>query len=286
MLEDAVAVIARFAGNSDDLGFDDLNAFVIQAAAVNLVQVFIIFATLLGGLAFVAFLLRRLLTWYGFQRGDAQRRLMKAAYWVIGLTCLFLAFMVSHIHLSPLPFGLAIVSWLILTSLAASTGLIIHHRAFFCSWLGWPLPLLLLILSNSVVTGGFSIHSAPILLFFTLLAIVSGWAVVLTTVSLLWYRDVGLRFIAWGAVIMVWGMALAWRVHGNLMAHAFHLTQPNPPPSLWWRIPLLFFLFLLIPFGMMSFLGHTIRLVIREKRTFSLAIRKGGESNASKSLKK
>ncbi|MBU0510193.1 MAG: hypothetical protein KJ638_00630, partial [Chloroflexi bacterium] len=48
MLQHAVASIAHYAGNSVDLGFDDLTGFVVQASFLNLAQVFIIFFVLLA----------------------------------------------------------------------------------------------------------------------------------------------------------------------------------------------------------------------------------------------
>lgn len=88
MLTAFVASSAHFAGYSDELAFDNPSTFVIEATVLNLAQVFIIFLVLISALGLVAFLLRRLLTWYGFPQ--ASRRLMKVAYLVIGSAALFL----------------------------------------------------------------------------------------------------------------------------------------------------------------------------------------------------
>jgi hypothetical protein len=85
----SVAAVARFAGYSDELAFDDLTAFVVQAAVINLAQVFIVFIVLIAALFSVALLLRRLLTWYGLPHAD--QSLMKVAYAVIGLAVLLLS---------------------------------------------------------------------------------------------------------------------------------------------------------------------------------------------------
>lgn len=87
-LEDAIAAIARYAGTAKDLGFEDLKAFVVEAAWVNIAQVLLVLVVSLMGLAAVAFLLRRLFTWYGFPQ--ANPRLMKVARAVIWVTSLFL----------------------------------------------------------------------------------------------------------------------------------------------------------------------------------------------------
>jgi len=88
-MEAAAAGIVRSVVRSDELAFDDLHASVIKASIVNLGQVAIVFILLLAALPSVTFLLRRLLTWYGFP--EAKQRLMKVAYGVIGLVALFFA---------------------------------------------------------------------------------------------------------------------------------------------------------------------------------------------------
>lgn len=84
-----VASSAHFAGYSDELRFDSLAGFIVEASILNLVQVFIIFFILIIALLLVTSLLRRLLTWYGLPR--ASRRLMRVAYLIIGLMALFLS---------------------------------------------------------------------------------------------------------------------------------------------------------------------------------------------------
>jgi len=83
-----VASGAHFAGYSDELRFDDLAGFVVEASILNLAQVFIIFFVLIVALLLIGSLLRRLFTWYSLPR--ANRRLMKVAYMVIGLVGLLL----------------------------------------------------------------------------------------------------------------------------------------------------------------------------------------------------
>jgi hypothetical protein len=87
MLEDAIAAVSGYAGTEEGFGYDDLNAFVVKVAVINLAQVVIVAFVLVGGLAGVTFLLRRIFTWYGFPQ--AEGRLMKVAYLTLGLVSLF-----------------------------------------------------------------------------------------------------------------------------------------------------------------------------------------------------
>lgn len=131
MLAAAVASVAHFAGYSDELAFDDLAAFVIKASILNLAQVFIIFFVLIGALALITFLLRRLLTWYGLPQ--AERRLMKVAYLVIGLTVLCLGLTVLPAVTTALlqpsgllnPFGILIGAFGLIV-VAAGLGLFLY----------------------------------------------------------------------------------------------------------------------------------------------------------------
>ncbi len=91
-LASGVASTAHFAGYSTDLNFTDLGEFVLQASILNLLQVFIIFLVLLLSLTVMIVILQRILTWYGFPQ--AKRRLMRVAYWSIGVAAFGLAFTV------------------------------------------------------------------------------------------------------------------------------------------------------------------------------------------------
>lgn len=83
LLQSAVAGTAGYAGYSDDLGFANLQGFVTEATALNLLQVFVIFLLLLLSLGIITLLIRRLLTWYHFPQ--AEKRLMQVAYGIIGV---------------------------------------------------------------------------------------------------------------------------------------------------------------------------------------------------------
>lgn len=92
MLAAGVASTGHFAGYSDDLAFDDLGTFIVQASFLNLAQIVIVYFILLLSLAAIILLLRNLLTWYRFPQ--AQHRLMKAAYRVIGVGAIGLGMVV------------------------------------------------------------------------------------------------------------------------------------------------------------------------------------------------
>lgn len=87
ILAGAFAAVARYAGQSTGLGDLDIQAFVVQAAVLNLTQVVIIFLVLLAAFASMIFLLSRLFRWYRLP--EAGRRLLWAAYGVVGLPALF-----------------------------------------------------------------------------------------------------------------------------------------------------------------------------------------------------
>lgn len=121
MLAYAVAATAHFAGHSEQLGFDDLTAFVIEAAVLNIAQVFIIAFVLVSSLILAAFLLRRLLTWYSLPH--ASQRLMKIAYGIIGVAALCVGLAVLPLLttmllnpadlLKPITIGLAFLSLIV-----------------------------------------------------------------------------------------------------------------------------------------------------------------------------
>lgn len=159
----------------------------------------------------------------------------------------------------------AYTAWLIFTLVIASMWLMIRYRAFFRTWLGWVVPLILLILSSLVVQGVLPIRHPNFSLFFSMLFVVSVCSLGVATAILLWYRDVGLGLIAWGLVILVWVLLLGWRFQGNLIELSFfNLIHPDEPPPLWWFNPLMCILGWIIPLGVISFLGHTLRLIVCE----------------------
>lgn len=188
--------------------------------------------------------------------------------WGLLIFDLLLVWIAGYIHFGNLFLGVIYVAGSILTLLVTSSWLIIYYRGFFRTWLGWTASLLPVTLSSLVVQKVLPVRYPPASFFFTTLFIVSIWGVGLTTGILLWYRDVGLRLIAWGSVILVWMMAVAWRIQGNLIQLAFMYFNhpPDQPPPLWWFNTLLLMMFWMVPLGVVSFIRHTRRLVRREWR--------------------
>ena len=78
ILAEAVAVTARFAGFSEELGFPSAVAFITEAAILNLAQVVIIFTVLVAGAVGTLRMLRRMLSWYALPH--AEQRFAKLAY--------------------------------------------------------------------------------------------------------------------------------------------------------------------------------------------------------------
>jgi hypothetical protein len=159
--------------------------------------------------------------------------------------------------------------WIIFSPILASTWLIIRYRSFFRTWPGWITPIVTLIFSMMVSQGVISIHQPNLDFFFTVLSVVSGWAIGIATIILLWYRDVGLGLIGWAAVLIVWIMMFAWRFQGNLMEGLIlAIERPNDKPHpLWWFGPLTCVIQCIVPLGIIGFLEHTVRLIVREWHT-------------------
>jgi len=160
---------------------------------------------------------------------------------------------------------IAYALWLILSLMAVSTWLIIRYRELFRRWPGWATPIVVLILSSMVFQGIWPVGHPNLSFFFTLLFVVSMWSVGVTTAILLCYNDVGLGMIAWGSAIMIWVLMLAWRFQGNLIELSFfNLIHPDERPPLWWFNPLFCVFGWIVPLSAVSFLGHTLRLILRE----------------------
>ncbi len=168
-------------------------------------------------------------------------------------------------HFGSLLLMIAYAAWLILTLVITSVWLMIRYRAFFRTWPGWAVPLITLILSSLVIQGILPVSHPNFSLFFSMLFVVSVCSAGVATAILLWYRDVGLGLIAWGLVILVWMLLFSWRFQGNLIELFFSsLIHPDKPSPLWWWNSLVCVCGWIIPLSVISFLGHTLRLILRE----------------------
>ena len=79
----ASSSVGRYAGSLDNIAFDDVGAFILEASVLNLAQIVIVFLVLIFSLLIFWLMLRRIFTWYRFP--NAENRLMKIAYWAIGI---------------------------------------------------------------------------------------------------------------------------------------------------------------------------------------------------------
>lgn len=87
ILTTAVANTARYSGPLEGPAFPDLNAFVLEASLSNTAQVFILLFVLVVAIGVSVWLIRRLLTWYGFLQTD--KRFEWTVYLIIGASVTF-----------------------------------------------------------------------------------------------------------------------------------------------------------------------------------------------------
>ncbi len=190
--------------------------------------------------------------------------------WGVIIFDLFIIFFMAEINFGNAQLLLFIcAAWLILSLIVAATCLIVQYRKFFQTWTGWATPILLFIIGNMVVYRIIPVNIPSLILLFALIALVSFWCICPATMVFLWYRDVGLKLVAWGSVIIVWIMMFAWRFQGNLIElifSGFSNMNSNSPSPLWWLNVLMCITLWIIPLGFISFLGHTIRLIMQESR--------------------
>lgn len=198
--------------------------------------------------------------------------LTRVAWGITLVDLLLIFFMPADLKFDNIKLFIIYSAWIILSPILASTWLIIRYRSFFRTWPGWITPIITFIFSTMVFQDIISVHQPNFNFFFTMLSIISSWAIGVATIVLLWYRDVGLGLVGWGAVIIVWVMVFAWRLQGNLMdIFILALEHPNDKPwPLWWLNPLICLIECIVPLGIIGFLGHTVRLIIREWDTPAL----------------
>ncbi|MCP4538836.1 MAG: hypothetical protein GY832_17010 [Chloroflexi bacterium] len=161
---------------------------------------------------------------------------------------------------------IAYAVWLILSLIGAAAWLIVRYRAFFRTWSGWAAPIIAFIISMMVFAGVLPVNHPNLSFFFTLLLLVSTVCIGVATAVLFWYRDVSLKLIGWISVLYIWALVVGWRFQGNLMTvYMSSLVNPNQPSqSLWWINSLMCIMGWVVPLGMIGFIGHTIKLIVRE----------------------
>lgn len=143
---------------------------------------------------------------------------------------------------------------------------ILRYRRWFRLWSGWAALLLFMMLSNLVFQQFVSEASLPppFPFFALVLAMMSFWAVLPGTSVFLWYKDLGLPFFAWGLAMVAWFLTLVWRFQGNIfeLLLAF-VKQPAMP---WWMPFFLCMAYIILPVSLISFIGHSLGLLVREFR--------------------
>jgi hypothetical protein len=159
------------------------------------------------------------------------------------------------------------VLWLIISLWLICTWLICYYRTLFQQWRGWGSVVSVMIVSSYITQGVIPITYPPLELFGALLAMLSVWAVGLTTGLLLWKHDEGIRLLGWSSVLLIWLVMAAWRREGNLIAIVMHaLSGGEKFPQLWWLYPLFPLFGIILLAALVSFVGHTIRLISLELR--------------------
>lgn len=178
-----------------------------------------------------------------------------------------LIIVVPESALTTLARGFVFVGWFILTSLLAVSWLTFAYRSHFQSWLGWIFSLSLMVISFFFTMGITLQIPSRLSLFFAILVFPASWLLFLSTIILLWHRDVGLLFLGWIPVLYVWSAFLAWHYQGNLIElWLSSLNQADGSSPLWWFNTLFCLSSCVLPIAVISFLGHTVRLLVREFR--------------------
>ena len=186
--------------------------------------------------------------------------------WALVFLDLLLIFLVpTKIDTDNLTLMIAYAVWLILTVFLATTSLMIIYRGLFQSWVGWVIPIIILVFSTLVSSGPFQIHNPRLSLLYILLTIASMWGVGVATIIFLWYQDYGLKLVASALVIFTWTSFFVWYFQGNLFDLLIaSINQPEMSSPFWWLNSLFCVLWWIIPVGISSFVVHTFRILASE----------------------
>lgn len=192
--------------------------------------------------------------------------LTKVAWGLVALDLLLIFIVPADADFSSLALLVIYAIWIIFTLLIATSWLIVQHRQFFSKWFGWLIPLLLIAVTSPMVQGTYSVHSANLSLFISLLFLNSAWSFGLVTILLLWYRDVGLGLVAWAWVVFIWITVILWNIQKTPLIDIIigGLDRPGEPFPLWWFGPMACLLAWIVPLGSLSFVAHTLRLIWHE----------------------
>ena len=160
-------------------------------------------------------------------------------------------------------FGLIVVSFLfvicILAFLVTMIWLMNIYRSVFHHWLGWATPILLLFICN------FPVHQPIISAIQTVMNIASIVAMIIATVIMLYYRDVGLSMFGGISLTYIWSLVLIWQRQGDLLDLSMRsLSDLNVVSSFWFLNSLWCATVCITPLSILGFWMYTLYLLWKE----------------------
>jgi hypothetical protein len=162
---------------------------------------------------------------------------------------------------------------IIISMAAAVTWLMVFFRAFFGTWRGWLLTILVMVISNGFASGVLTSHNANLDLLIMMIFIIGIWAIGVASAILLFYKDVSLRLVAWLSVVIIWTIVFSWKIQGNLIELEIQsINHPNEVNPLWWANPILCISGWMIPLAIASFIIHTGRIVYAELKMLNYSL--------------
>jgi len=182
--------------------------------------------------------------------------------WLVLIADIILILIAHKLRFKEIEPAMRFVYWLLGSLAVVSTWLVIWYRAFFRTWTGWLSVLLIMFLSSLVTQEVIPVKTPPFQLFLLMLFLTCFWALGPVSGVVLWYKDKGLHFIALGSIVVVWIVTLSWSTQGNFFQLIFTLI--NQPATFWWLPSWLCLCIWIVPLGIVGFLGHTARLIVKE----------------------
>jgi hypothetical protein len=195
----------------------------------------------------------------------------KISWWAALVSFAILGFNFLLIFLLPETFPddllimiLGLVIWLLLSSLLAVSALMLIFRRFFSGWPAWVLVVVISLLFSYLISGNLTLP-APISMLVGLAWLVSSLEIGLTTVLLLWKRDVSIQLMGGTLVIGIWVMIIAWRIQGGFLGSLIDSTsRQNPTAALWWFNTLLCTIGWSFAVGIPAFLYYSFKILMHE----------------------
>jgi len=76
-------------------------------------------------------------------------------------------------------------------------------------------------------------------------------------------RGASLKFMAWGSIVFMWSILLAWKMTGNLLEKWIGNMSASSN-DLWWLYAVMYGTAWIVAAGMIAFLAETMRVLHRE----------------------